>query len=966
MPNIAGLLRGWTRILPVVLLLLGVSLSAGIAFAGLPAGRGAGASPQSKGAQIAGQGRQAAPVRNKMEIPLRAGDWSNPRNPDTVLYSQYNQLNETVISSQDFEPAYDSYDDQAADDFIVPAGQTWLVNGVDVAGAYSFNGGPADSVGVYIYADASSLPGTPVFSQTAIIPASGLDTGNFSLALSPPATLPAGTYWVSVQANQEIGLTGQWFWRARSNALLMQSAWRNPGGGFDRNLCVTTWGRRTSDCSIAWNAPDQVFRLNGKAAGVPTVTGTPPTATATSEPVTPTATITATLTPTGTPPTATPTRTRAVPSPVLTVQVPFTPIPEASPTPIPSCGLYWRIVNSPSMQENGNTLQDVAVATATDVWAVGYYIDVSGIHKTLTLRWDGNQWNTVPSPNPGPNFEDNVLYGVSAAAPNDVWAVGSHTNNSSQSEQIILHWDGSQWNVVPGPVIAGDNRLNDVEVISSDDVWAVGSFDNVGGGTSTLTLHWNGTNWSQVSSPAIGQYSNLSAVSGTSGTDVWAAGYHFATSGFQALTLHWDGQAWNQVNTPSIFNDSSLNGIEAIAPNDAWAVGYYSNDGFDYFTLTLHWNGTAWSHEPSPSGSDISNSLTGVSAASSSDVWAVGYYFDDDLNMNLTIILRWNGSAWARVASPNTQTTFNYLGGVEVVWSDDVWAVGYAGDGNTLVERYSDPCAPPTNTPIPTDTPVATSTPTITNTPTSTNTPTETPTGIATNSPTNTATSTATSTRTNTPIPTPTACMLNFTDVPQSNTFYVNVRCLACKGILGGYSDGSFRPNNDITRGQLSKIVANSAGFNEPVSGQTFQDVLPGSIFYAFIERMASRGIIGGYPCGSMGEDCIPPGNKPYFRPNANATRGQISKIVSNAKGYNDPTGSQIFEDVPPGSAFYDWVQRLASRGIMGGYPCGSPGEPCGTGNKPYFRPNNNATRGQVSKIVANTFFPGCNPPAEQ
>jgi hypothetical protein len=345
--------------------------------------------------------------------------------------------------------------------------------------------------------------------------------------------------------------------------------------------------------------------------------------------------------------------------------------------------------------------------------------------------------------------------------------------------------------------------------------------------------------------------------------------------------------------------------------------------------------------------------LTGVSAASSSDVWAVGYYFNQDLNTYETIILQWNGSAWIRVANPNSQATFNTLTGVAAVWSDDVWAVGYYGNGVTLVERYSDPCAPPTNTPVATDTPVATATPTITNTPT------ETPTGTA------TSTSTATSTRTNTPMPTPTACTLSFTDVPQSNTFYVHVRCLACKGILGGYSDGTFRPNNDITRGQLSKIVANSAGFGEPVSGQTFQDVPVGSTFYAFIERMASRGIIGGYACGGTGEPCGT-SNKPYFRPNANATRGQISKIVSEAKGFSEPPGSRVFEDVPPGSTFYDWIQRLTYRGIMGGYPCGSPGEPCGSGNRPYFRPNNNATRGQTSKIVANTFFPNCDPPIQR
>ncbi|MDQ3929693.1 MAG: S-layer homology domain-containing protein, partial [Chloroflexota bacterium] len=101
-------------------------------------------------------------------------------------------------------------------------------------------------------------------------------------------------------------------------------------------------------------------------------------------------------------------------------------------------------------------------------------------------------------------------------------------------------------------------------------------------------------------------------------------------------------------------------------------------------------------------------------------------------------------------------------------------------------------------------------------------------------------------------------------------------------------------------------------------------------------------------------------GNRPYFRPNAGASRGQIAKIVSDAVGYNEAPGAQRFEDVPPGSAFYDGVQRLASRGYIGGYPCGGRGEPCGESNRPYFRPGDSASRGQTAKIVANTFFPGC------
>lgn len=179
---------------------------------------------------------------------------------------------------------------------------------------------------------------------------------------------------------------------------------------------------------------------------------------------------------------------------------------------------------------------------------------------------------------------------------------------------------------------------------------------------------------------------------------------------------------------------------------------------------------------------------------------------------------------------------------------------------------------------------------------------------------------------------------------------------------MSGYPDGTFRPGNRVTRGQLAKIVANAARFNETVTGQTFEDVPTDNTFYVVIERMSRRGIIGGYPCGGSGEPCRP-GNRGYFRPNAPATRGQIAKIVSNAAGFDDPPEGQMFEDVPPTNVFYVWVQRLATRGIMGGYPCGGPGEPCRPGNRPYFRPYDNATRGQVTKIVANTFFPNCQTP---
>jgi hypothetical protein len=216
------------------------------------------------------------------------------------------------------------------------------------------------------------------------------------------------------------------------------------------------------------------------------------------------------------------------------------------------------------------------------------------------------------------------------------------------------------------------------------------------------------------------------------------------------------------------------------------------------------------------------------------------------------------------------------------------------------------------------------------------------------------------------PTGTPTACSVNFTDVQSDSAFYPFIRCLACRGIISGYPDNTFRPNNPVTRGQLSKIVSESAGFNDPPGAQMFQDAPPGSTFYDWVQRLASRGYIAGYTCGGPGEPCGP-ANLPYFRSNAGATRGQLTKIVSNAAGFDDtiPTTQYTFTDVPPDHTFWLFVERLLLNrpDVMSGYLCGGTGEPCDAQNRYYFRPNNPLTRGQTSKIVTNTFFPGCQAP---
>jgi subtilisin-like proprotein convertase family protein len=212
------------------------------------------------------------------------------------------------------------------------------------------------------------------------------------------------------------------------------------------------------------------------------------------------------------------------------------------------------------------------------------------------------------------------------------------------------------------------------------------------------------------------------------------------------------------------------------------------------------------------------------------------------------------------------------------------------------------------------------------------------------------------------PTSSPTPLAVSFIDVPPGSTFYPYVQWMASNGFVRGYDCGApgepcpgqyFRPGANVTRGQLLKMVVNATawGLRNPKQ-PTFADVPRDGTFYLFVETAYANGVINGYPCGGPGEPCDP-GNRPYFRPGNNITRGQLSKVIALAQGYTLPNPSQpTFADVPATQTFFGYIEAVYAHGIINGYPCGGPGEPCDPGNRPYFRPANSATRGQVSKLV--------------
>lgn len=175
-----------------------------------------------------------------------------------VLYDQNSNGDAGGLSSQNFEPSLDAYDDQGADDFTVPKGHKWIVKEVDVTGSYS--GGPADSENLFFYKDNNALPGTLVAECDGI---AGTDDGYGSFAIRIPKTCPvklkAGHYWLSVQANQDFGCCGQWYWSESSVINGKMAAWQQPGDAWGTG-CITyqnmqtCWGGKT----------DFLFALKGR------------------------------------------------------------------------------------------------------------------------------------------------------------------------------------------------------------------------------------------------------------------------------------------------------------------------------------------------------------------------------------------------------------------------------------------------------------------------------------------------------------------------------------------------------------------------------------------------------------------------------------------------------------------------------------------------------------------------------
>ncbi len=120
---------------------------------------------------------------------------------------------------------------------------------------------------------------------------------------------------------------------------------------------------------------------------------------------------------------------------------------------------------------------------------------------------------------------------------------------------------------------------------------------------------------------------------------------------------------------------------------------------------------------------------------------------------------------------------------------------------------------------------------------------------------------------------------------------------LRAKGIIGGYEDGSFKPNQTINRAELLKIVFKGKSGVQPAKRRCFSDVNPNEWYAPYVCTAKQRGIVDGYPDGT-------------FKADEPVNFAEAIKIVLNAYGHDVPAGT--------GKQWYKpYVEKIAAEDIL-------------------------------------------------
>lgn len=289
-------------------------------------------------------------------------------------------------------------------------------------------------------------------------------------------------------------------------------------------------------------------------------------------------------------------------------------------------------------------------------------------------------WQLVKAPPAPTSLWD--MTAVDAVSKDDVRFTAATLG--SQIWPWTLRWDGSA--ITPTaqvPAVPQQDMISTSASFSSaDEGWML--TDGLYGWVHPAQ-RWHGGRWTTTPT-AVSPDPNTTgvwplAVATVSGTDAWSVGMYYradknvivGTQPLGALIEHWDGTAWRIVPNPADSReDTYLSAITAASPSDVWAVGRQTDADGTVAPFAEHWDGQAWSTVPAPPGNQAST-LRAVSA-NGGDVWAVGSQtLEGTTNLAGPLVEHWDGHAWTKVSGlPDLGNA--RLDAVYDAGPNDVWA----------------------------------------------------------------------------------------------------------------------------------------------------------------------------------------------------------------------------------------------------------------------------------------------------
>ena len=175
---------------------------------------------------------------------------------------------------------------------------------------------------------------------------------------------------------------------------------------------------------------------------------------------------------------------------------------------------------------------------------------------------------------------------------------------------------------------------------------------------------------------------------------------------------------------------------------------------------------------------------------------------------------------------------------------------------------------------------------------------------------------------------------VDFVDLNTAQWAEESIKSLASKGIVSGYEDGSFKPNNEITRAEFSKMLVTAFGVADASAvTYNFTDVNTSDWYYSYVAKLANMGVTNGMGDGTFGA------NQKITRQDMVVLIVRMAQLLG--KPINATAAEVTFNDNGDIASYAsDAVKLLQKAEIVSGFEDGS------------FKPDATATRAQVAKII--------------